>query len=122
MEVILTLRKILSRSRNSHTPDISRYLCLAATVPPVTSHTRSDGSSLPNLSTLFNSERRGRSSFIHPDGMHLSLKTLTCIEVFGDRVFSNHESGATNRENSVDYSILTPMEILQQEQERAIPN
>jgi hypothetical protein len=37
-------------------------------------------------------------------------------------VFSNRESGATNRENSVDYSILTPMEILQREQERSIPN
>ena len=43
-------------------------------------------------------------------------------EEFGNGVFSNHESGATNRENSVDYSILTPMEILQREQERAIPN
>jgi hypothetical protein len=54
--------------------------------------------------------------------MHLSLKILTYIELFGNGVFSNRESGATNRENSVDYSILTPMEILQREQERAIPN
>ena len=45
-------------------------------------------------------------------------------EVFGNRAFTNRETRATNRANlePVDYSVLTPMEILQREQERAISN
>src|SRR5277367_2964740 len=49
---------------------------------------------------------------------------LMYTEVFGNRAFTNRETRATNCANlePVDYSVLTPMEILQREQERAISN
>jgi hypothetical protein len=97
----------------------------AANAPPVTSPTRSDGSNLPDLSALFSSVRRSRSSFIHPDGILPLLIILICTEVsMGNRVFANRGNRATTRANSepVDYSVLTPMEILQREQDRAVSN
>jgi hypothetical protein len=106
------------------TPVVSTPRHEAANAPPFTSPARSDGSNLPDLATLFSSVRRSRSSFIHPDGILSILIILICTEVLGNRVFTNRETRATTRANSepVDYSVLTPMEILQREQDRAVSN